>query len=113
MVNCWASGTCDVTCTAKSDWYLAGKHAVGHLVEGLHQLGSVVLADSENDRLADFTAYRIAQGILKESLAEELVGGIGEEALFELALLEGLLLVLTGVVSESKRRSPPRKAARW
>src|SRR4030042_1671291 len=24
MVNCWASGICEVTCTAKSDWYLPG-----------------------------------------------------------------------------------------
>ena len=72
----------------------AGEHAVGHLVEDLRQLGGVVLADGEDDRLADLAADRIAQGVLEERLAEELVGGVGEEALLELALLEGLLLVL-------------------
>jgi len=42
----------------------------------------------------------VAQSILEEGLAEELVGGVGEETLFELALLEGLLLILAGVVGE-------------
>ena len=73
---------------------LAGEHAVGHLVEDLRQLGGVVLADGEDDRLADLAADRVAQGVLQEGLAEELVGRVGEEALLELALLEGLLLVL-------------------
>ena len=79
---------------------LAGKHAVGHLVEDLRQLGGVVLADGEDDGLADLAADRIAQGVFEEGLAEELVGGVGEEALLELALLEGLLLVLAVVVGE-------------
>ena len=79
---------------------LAGEHAVGHLVEDLRQLGGVVLADGEDDGLADLPADRIAQGVFQEGLAEELVGGVGEEALLELALLEGLLLVFAGIVGE-------------
>ena len=79
---------------------LAGEHAVGHLVENLRQLGGVVLADGEDDRLADLAADRIAQGILQKGLAEELVGGFGEEALLELALLVNLLLVFACVILE-------------
>ena len=79
---------------------LAGEHAVGHLVEDLRQLGGVVLADGEDDGLADLPADRIAQGVFQKGLAEELVGGVGEEALLELALLEGLLLVFAGIVGE-------------
>ena len=60
----------------------------------------MVLADSEDDRFADLAADRIAKRILEKRLAEELVGGFGEEALLELALLEGLLLVLAGIVGE-------------
>ena len=40
----------------------------------------------------------IAQGIFQKGLAEELVGGLGEEAFLELALFEGLLLVFARVV---------------
>ncbi len=79
---------------------LAGKHAVGDLVEHLRQLGGVVLADREDDGLADFAADRVAQGVLEESLTEDGVGGVGEESFLELALFEGLLLVLAGVVVE-------------
>src|ERR1035437_2936012 len=71
---------------------LAGEHAVGHLIEYLRQLGGVVLADGKDDRLADFAADRVAQGVLQERLAKELVSGIRKEAPLELALLEGLLL---------------------
>ncbi len=60
----------------------------------------MVLADGKDDRLADFAADRVAQGVLQERLAEELVGGVSKEALFELALLEGLLLILAGVIRE-------------
>ena len=85
---------------------LAGEHAVGHLVEDLRQLGGVVLADGEDDRLADLAADRIAQGIFQKGLAEELVGGLGEEALLELALLEGLLLVFaSSSVNETTKPS--------
>jgi hypothetical protein len=38
--------------------------------------------------LADFAADRVAQRVLQKGLAEELVGGFGEEALLEFALLE-------------------------
>ena len=92
---------------------LAGEHAVGHLVEDLRQLGGVVLADREDDRLADLPADRIAQGVFQEGLAEELVGGVGEEALLELALLESLLLVFAGIVLELDDETHPRRAARW
>jgi hypothetical protein len=78
----------------------AGVHAVGHLVEDLRQLGGVILADSKDDGLADFAADWIAQGVFEESLADDLIGGIGKEALFKLPLLEGLLLILAGIVSK-------------
>ena len=72
----------------------------GHLIEYLRQLGGVVLADGEDDRLADFAADRVAQRVFQKRLAQELVGGVGEETLLELALLEGLLLVFAGVIGE-------------
>ena len=78
----------------------AGKHPVGDLVETLRQLGRVVLADGEDDGLADLPADRIAQGVLQEGLAEELVGGLGVKALLELALLVGFLLILARIVGE-------------
>ena len=58
------------------------------------------MADGEDDGLADLPTDRIAQGVFQEGLAEELVGGVGEKALLELALLEGLLLVSAGIVGE-------------
>ena len=79
---------------------LARVHAVGYLVQDLSQLGRVVLADGKDDRLADLTADGVPQGVFKERLAEELIGGIGEKALLELALLKDLLLILAGVVGE-------------
>jgi len=79
---------------------LARVHAVGHLVQDLRQLGRVVLADRKDDRLADLTANWVAQGVFEKRLAEELIGGIGEETLLELALLEDLLLILAGIVRE-------------
>jgi hypothetical protein len=58
------------------------------------------LADGEDDGLADLPADRIAQGVFQVGIAEELVGGVGEKAFLELALLERLLLVLARVVGE-------------
>ncbi len=84
-------------------------HAVGHLVEDLRQLGGVVLADGKDDRLADLAADRIAQGIFQKRLAEKLVGGVGEKALLELALLEGLLLVIAGVIGDGDDEALFRK----
>ena len=100
MVNCWASR--DLRCDLHGEigLVLAGEHLVGHLVENLRQLGGVILADGEDDRLADFPADRVAQGILQKGLAEQLVGGFGEEALLELALLVNLLLIVAPVILE-------------
>ena len=78
----------------------ARKHAVCHLVENLCQLGGVVLADREDDRLADFAADWFTQRVFEKGLAQKLVGGLREKALLELALFERLLLVLAGVVGE-------------
>ena len=74
---------------------LSGKHAIGDVIQDLRQLGRVVLTDGENDGLADLAADGIAQGILHESFAENLVGRVGKEAFLELTLLEGLPLVLS------------------
>ena len=79
---------------------LAGEHAICHLVENLHQLLSVVLADGKDDRLADLTAHGIAEGILQKGLAEKQVCGLSEKVLLELPLLKGLLLVFARVVGE-------------
>ena len=51
----------------------------------------MALADGEDDRLAYLTADGVAEGILKEGLAEELVSRLGEEALLEFALGEAFL----------------------
>jgi len=87
---------------------LAGKHAVGHLIQDLRQFGGVVLADCKDNRLAYLPADGIAQGVFQKGFAEELVGGRCEEAILELTLLEGLLLVFAGIVGEW----PLRKAVR-
>jgi len=50
----------------------------------------MALADSEDYRLAYLTTDGVAEGILKEGLAEELVGRLGEEALLEFALGKAL-----------------------
>ncbi len=92
---------------------LAGEHAVGHLVEDLRQLGGVVLADGKDDRLADLAADRVAHGVFQKCLAQELVGSVGEEALLELALLEGRLLVLAGVVGEVYDEALFGEQRRW
>jgi hypothetical protein len=52
---------------------LAREHAVGHLIEDLRKLGSMILADCEDNGFSDLTANRIAKGIFKESLAEKLI----------------------------------------
>ena len=57
----------------------AGEHAVGHLIHNLGQPGRVILADGEDDRLADLPANRVVQRVFQEGLAEERIGGIGEE----------------------------------
>jgi len=78
----------------------AGEHVVGHEVEHLGELGGMHLADRVDDGLADLAADRIAQGILEKGPAEKLIGSIGEKTPFELALLEGLLAVLAGIIGE-------------
>ena len=83
---------------------LAGEHAIGHLVENMRQFGGVVLAYGKDDGLTNLAADRITQSVFHEGFAKELVGGLGEETLLELALLVGFLLVLSFVV-------PHRKAA--
>ena len=55
-----------------------------------------MLADGEDDGLADFAADGVAQGLFKEGFAEEGVGGGGKEAFFEVALFMGSLLFFAG-----------------
>ena len=62
---------------------LAGKHPVGHLVENLRELGGVILADGEDDGLADLAADRIAQRIFEKGLAEELIGRLRRRSAFQ------------------------------
>ncbi len=69
----------------------------------------MVLADGKDDGLADFATYRITQRILKKGLAEKLVGGIGKESLFELALLECFLLIISGFVGKRNNETFFRK----
>ncbi|MCG3768872.1 MAG: hypothetical protein JW394_0993 [Nitrospira sp.] len=78
----------------------AGEHAVGHFVEYLRQLARVVLADGEDDGLADLAADRIAQGIFEKGFTEELISGYREKPSFKLALLESLIVVIAFVVFE-------------
>lgn len=51
----------------------------------------------------------VTQGVFQKRLAQELVGAVGEETLLELALLEGLLLVLGGVIGERDDKALLRK----
>ena len=66
MVNCCASGDLRGDLHGEVGLVFAGEHAVGHLVENLRELGGVVLADGEDDGLADLAADRIAQGVFEE-----------------------------------------------
>ena len=59
------------------------KHLVGHHIKNLGEPGRVALADCKDDGLAQFAADRIAQGVFEKGLAEQVVGGIGEEAIFQ------------------------------
>ncbi|MFM9969146.1 MAG: hypothetical protein ACKVQK_12200 [Burkholderiales bacterium] len=79
---------------------LTGEHAVGHLVKYLRQLRGMILAHRKNNRLTDFATNRIAKRVLDERLAEQLIGVRREETLFELALTEGLLLIIASVIRE-------------
>jgi hypothetical protein len=45
---------------------LAGPEGVGQFVEDLGQLGGVVLADGEDDGLAEFAADRVAQAFFRK-----------------------------------------------
>ena len=56
MVSCWASVHLGGDLHGKVGLVFAREHAVGHLVEDLRQLGGVVLADGEDDGLADLAA---------------------------------------------------------
>ena len=58
------------------------------------------LADGEDDGFADLAADGIAKGVFEEGLAEEFVGGVGEEAFLEFALFVGLFLVLAFSIGE-------------
>ena len=53
-----------------------GEQRVGLLVEDLREPGGVGLADGEDDGLAEFGADGIAQAVLQQGLAEQLVGGL-------------------------------------
>src|ERR1700719_4344626 len=83
----------------------AGKHYVGHLVQYLRDLGGVMLAHREDDRLAYFTADRVAQRILQKGLAEHLIGRFGKEAFFELTLFVNFLLVVAFVILEINNKA--------
>ena len=60
----------------------------------------MILADSEDDGLADLAADGVAQGIFEKGFAKKLIGALREETLFKLALLEGLLLIFPICVFE-------------
>ncbi len=90
----------------------AREHAVGHLVKDLRELARVMLADSEDNGLPNLAADRVAQGIFEEGFAEELVGGLGEESLLKLPLLERLAVVVAFVVLERDDETIVRKKLR-
>ena len=73
---------------------------MGHFVEYVGQVGGVVLADSEDNGLANFPADGVAQGIFEKSLAEKHVGGVGKESLLELALFVGFVVILALGIGE-------------
>ena len=100
MVNCWASGTWEVTCTAKSDWYFHRKHPVGDLVQYLRELGRVILAHGEAIGFSDLPAYGVAQGVLHEGLAKSWLVASEIKAFFERALFVDFLLLFSLIVGE-------------
>ena len=60
----------------------------------------MLLADREDDGLADLAAHRVVQRVFEKGPAEQAVRGVGEEAFLERALFVRLLLVLAGGVGE-------------
>ena len=112
MVCCWAPSTCEVTCTAKSDWYLPGNMRSAISLRICASLAAWFWLTAKTMDLPISPLIGIAQGVFEEGLAEELVGGVGEERLLELALLVRLSCWSSPfVVLELRRRSPLRKAA--
>lgn len=79
---------------------------VGHFVQNLGKLGRVVLADGKDDCLAEFARHRVAQSMFEEGLAENVVGRVGEELLFEIPPAESLFdfdAVLVGRFDDNGR----------
>ena len=83
----------------------AGEHPVGHLIENLRQLARVMLADSEDNGLADLAADGVTQRVFEKRFAKELIGCLREEALFKLALLESFVVVIAFVVLERHHKA--------
>ena len=52
-----------------------GEHGMRLFVEDLRELGRMGLADGEDDGLAKFSADGIAQAVLQQRFAKQLVGG--------------------------------------
>ena len=89
-----------MTCTAKSDWYLPGNIWSAIWFRICASLAAWFWLTAKMIDLPISPLIGIAQRVFQKGLAEKLIGGVGEEALLELALLEGLLLVLARVVRE-------------
>jgi hypothetical protein len=65
-----------------------------------------MLANSEDDRLADFPADRVAERIFQKCLAKHLIGGFGKEELLKFTLLVNFLLVVA-LVNKRRAASAP------
>jgi hypothetical protein len=59
----------------------------------------MVLADGEHDGLAEFVADGVAQAVSKERLAEQAIGGVGEEFLFEILLEKAFLFAIAVTIA--------------
>ncbi len=84
---------------------LAGKDGIRELIQDLGETGGMILADGEDDGLADFTTDWVTQGMFQESAAKKKVGRIGEELLLELPFPVAFLMALAGVVPEGDDES--------
>ena len=78
----------------------AGEHPVGHLIENLSDLSSMVLAHGKNNRFADFAADWVAESVFKEGLAKKFIGGRGKELFLEVGLFIAFVLFVSWVVLE-------------
>ncbi len=83
----------DVTCTARSDWYLPGQSISANSFKIWVSLAAWFWLTANTRPLPNSTGHGIAQTVLDEGLTEQFVGRLGEKFLLEVLGNEALFLL--------------------